>query len=216
MHKWRKCKQPRHTKLALAAHKHDSSSNDPYIMKKFILTLTIACAAWSQTFAQSSETSQGLTTFDRFNIDAALSVGTKQHNVTPLNASLNVGYEFVPRLYAFAHIEKGMAFQKTDNVRTYYGSSNLGGGLGFRLLGGTAGKYAGKLRECLDLRFMAGSSVGSCDWKQTFYDANLQYYYRGNRMACTPTLSIGYRFTDSRSEAMRNQHTLYFAIGLRF
>lgn len=142
--------------------------------------------------------------------------GFEQHHVTPLRFEFNAGYEFVPRLYAFFHAENFLGLYKQNGDRIFYRTQNLGGGLGFRLLGGKDGKYAGKLRESLDLRLMAGGSVGSCDWKQTFYDAGLQYYYRGGRALCTPVIGLGYRFTDSRTAGRRDQHTVYASIGLRF
>lgn len=185
-------------------------------MERILFTIALVCVNILQMNAQSSQSEKTLTAFDRIHIDAAVSGTTKQHDVQSIRMGLNVGYEFVTRVYTFVHVENNLALQKTEGTRTFFNSPVIGGGLGYRLFGGNGGKRESGTRDCLDLRIMAGCSVGNCDWKQTIYDAGFQYYFKGSRMTISPTIGLGYRFTDSRTTGLRDQHALYASIGLRF
>lgn len=183
-------------------------------MKKAILMVLVVALSATGLNAQTSDSKSKV--WDRLIFNPQLSAGFKQHDVQPMIIGANIGYEFVPRFYAFIRAEGVYGLYENDGTRTWAKSNNLGGGLGFRLLGGKEAKGTGNFKDGLDLRLMAGTSVGHASWKQTFYDAGLQYYLRGSRFAISPTLGLGYRFTDSRTNAMRDMHTVYVSLGFRF
>lgn len=187
------------------------------LMKVFLLSVAMTALAWNGAQAQcSSNGGCAKTCAKKWQFAANAGVGLPQHDVTPVFAGVNLGYEFAPRVYAFARAEMNTGLYEKDGDRTFNSAGNLGAGLGYRLLGGGKCSACRSLKECLDVRVMAGSSIGHADWKQTFYDAGLEYYYRGSRFFCTPTIGLGYRYVDSRTTGLRNYGSAYVSIGFRF
>ncbi len=192
-------------------------------MKRLVMIVCLLTAVWgavwseagAQCTAGKSETCTKPFT-RKWYFGANVGAGLPQHDVTPVFGGVNVGYEFAPRLYAFARAEVNTGLYEKDGERAWNSAGNLGAGLGFRLLGAKGCCGSRGVKDCLDLRAMAGSSIGHADWKQTFYDAGLEYYFRGREFGCTPTIGLGYRYVDSRTTGLRNYSSVYMTIGFRF
>ncbi len=152
----------------------------------------------------------------RFSFAVSGAVGARHRNVTPLFAGIDIGFEFVPRVFVFARAEALAGLHEADDVRTYALSKSLGGGLGVRLLGRWQDAYATSSSQSIDLRASVGSTYGSNDWNYMLYDANLTWYNRGLLRGCSPTLGLGFRYMDSRTSGVRSYRNVYLAIGFRF
>lgn len=150
----------------------------------------------------------------KFNYEYGFSYGTRQHHITPMTTGFQIGYEIIPRLSLNLRTERLWAHYKDKDTRCYYRNRNLAGGISLCVVGGKQRRFDGTSRASLDLRILAGGSVGSADWKQAFYDGSLAFYYRG--VSVTPILSAGYRFTDSKTTGIPNIHTYYFSAGISF
>lgn len=152
----------------------------------------------------------------RFSFAVSGAVGASHRNVTPLFAGIDIGFEFVPRVFVFGRAEALAGLHEVDDVRTYALSKSLGGGLGVRLLGRWQDAYATSSTQALDLRASVSSTYGSNDWNYMLYDANLTWYSRGLLRGCSPTLGLGFRYMDSRTSSVRSYRNVYLAIGFRF
>lgn len=169
---------------------------------------------------QRKETSPAAGSFvARFHGEGWYNVGVKQHGVLPMSVGLRLGYEVMPRLSVAFQYETVMGVVKcgkTSDPEQLYVSPTLGAGLSYRLLGGKEYMRLGKAVPGLDVSFVAGGSVGDVSWKQTFSDLRLTLYQRGTRFAWSPVMNAGYRYTHSRLPGMRDMHTFYVGVGLRF
>lgn len=190
-------------------------------MKRLVMMLCLLAAAWGagqgEASAQCSAGDAAKCQYQpvrkwQFGVNGG--VGLPQHDVTPFFYGVNAGYEFVPRLYVLGRLEVVTGLYEKDGERTWSQAGNLGAGLGYRLLGAKPSKRG--VADCLDLRVLAGASVGHATWKQTFYDAGLEWYCRGRRFSVTPTIGLGYRYVDSRTTGVRNYGSAYLSIGFRF
>jgi len=155
----------------------------------------------------------------RFHGEGWFNAGTKQHGVHPMNVGLRLGYEVMPRLSVAFQYETVMGLVKcgkTSDPYRLYAAPTLGVGLSYRLLGGKEYVRWGKAVPGLNVSLVAGGSVGNASWKQTFTDLRLSLYQRGTRFAWSPVMNAGYRYTHSRSPGMRDMHTFYVGVGLRF
>lgn len=152
----------------------------------------------------------------RFSFAVSGAVGASHRNVTPLFAGIDIGFEFVPRVFVFARAEALAGLHEADDVRTYAVSKTLGAGLGVRLLGKWQDTYATAMKHALDLRASVGWTYGKNDWNYALYDANLTWYCRGVLQGCSPTVGVGFRYMDSRTSGIRSYRNAYLTIGFRF
>jgi len=185
-----------------------------------LFAATSAMAHVSQETPQSDSiqtrpVQKALKILRNFSFEYGFSYGTRQHHLSPMTTGFQISYEIVPRLSVAFRTECLWAHYKEKDVRRYYKNRHLAGGISLCIAGGKQRKRDGDPHGSLDLRMLAGGSVGNAGWKQAFYDGSLVYYYRGKTIA-TPTLSVGYRFTDSKTSLLPNTHTCYFSAGISF
>ncbi len=64
---------------------------------------------------------------DRLVAELNVGVGTKCHGVSPLELSANLGYRFIPRMYAFVHAGGLYGLSDDNHGQTYSKSCVLGG-----------------------------------------------------------------------------------------
>ena len=137
---------------------------------------------------------------DRLVAELNVGVGTKCHGVSPLELSANLGYRFIPRMYAFV---RGLYGLSDDNHgQTYSKSCVLGGGLGYTL-------YQVD-NVGVDLRGTVSSSIGDADWKHVVYDAALIFHVGGKLKM---NLGLGFRHINSRTAGVGNYNGFYGTIG---
>ena len=137
-----------------------------YLLLLFLMLAGLPLAAQEQQPAPAAEPAgfrqQPLAR--RFSFAVSGAVGARHRNVTPLFAGIDIGFEFVPRVFVFARAEALAGLHEADDVRTYALSKSLGGGLGVRLLGRWQDAYAPSSSHSIALRASVGSTYGSHDW----------------------------------------------------
>lgn len=168
--------------------------------KTLFLFLGLLSLVAGKTYAQSFE--------DRLHFEISEGAGLKMKSVTPLDFSFKAQVDIIPRMYVFATAEANKSFYKKDDVKTYFSGESLGGGLAVKLLDKK------KTSHALDVRLKVLSSIGHADWKRTTYDASLAWYFENYRF--TPVVECGYRFIDSRTDALSNYSSFYVTLGIRY
>lgn len=138
-----------------------------------------------------------------FNVGA----GTGYDGMSPLEIGGNLGYRFIPRMYAFAHGGCLYGLYDKEHGRRYTKSATLAGGLGYTLF---------RVDNIdVDLRASAGGSVGNADWKHTVYDAGLAFRIGGTgRLKLN--VGVGYRHMTSRTAGIGAYNGFYGTIGVGF
>lgn len=174
-------------------------------MKRFfsIIMVLIAICAPKSGRAQSFA--------DRLHFELAAGTGTKNKGIEPFDLSAKVGVDIIPHLYAFASAEGNLALSENNDVRTWYKSQSLGGGIGAQLW--TKNQSA----DALDLRLKVLTSLGGSDWKRTTYDVSVAWYLQSSKKRIfTPVAEIGYRYVNSRTIGLDNTSSFYVSLGFRF
>lgn len=183
-------------------------------MKKGIFFVVLILTSCLNSFAQSSNESDKTysSIADRFYVEFEASSAFKQHHVTPLSASINVGINITSRFYGFVRLETPLGLYKKDDNKAYFNSTNLGGGLGYTLF------YEHNTKDyiCLDLRASVTNSIGNVDWKNTTYDIGLYVRTRTRKSDITPYAGIGFRYINSHTNDIRDIYSPYIAVGLNF
>lgn len=139
---------------------------------------------------------------DRLVAELNVGVGTKCNGVSPLELSANLGYRFIPHMYAFVHAGGLYGLSDDNHGQTYSKSCVLGGGLGYTL-------YQVD-NVGVDLRGTVSSSIGDADWKHVVYDAALIFHVGGKLKM---NLGLGFRHINSRTAGVGNYNGFYGTIG---
>lgn len=140
---------------------------------------------------------------DRLMGDVIIGTGTKSHGMQLIEPTVNLGYRFVPRAYAFVHAAGQYAiYDKVDGVRPSTRSYLIGGGLGYTVFKDSP--------YTLDLRGVVSTSYGNSDWKQTTYDLGIQMNvkYLG--------VGLAYRHISSRTAGIKGYNGLFATLGFSF
>ena len=132
-------------------------------------------------------------------------IGTKGDSRTPIVIEGQLGYRFIPRMYAFAKIESSANLYSRNGNNTWACADGLGGGLGYTLA------KSGPLAYHVEASVL--TSIGakkSNDFRQTIYDVRaVQQYHE-------LMISLGYRHTTSRTAGYGDYNGLFVSIGYRF
>lgn len=156
--------------------------------------------------AQGNETKNAF--FDRLHFELKTSYGTKQHGMTPINASLQLSYEFVKCLSLLATAEGDYSLFKQDDSQWWTKDFSLGGGLAYAFYDGNNERY--------DLRLQVLNTVGSNDRKFTTFDVGTTWYGKSSSHGVVPVLGFGIRHQKSHTTGIRDWTGFYATVGIRF
>lgn len=171
-------------------------------MKKIVLTL-VAMALCNTINAQESEVKNSV--LDNFHLESKMQSGFRHHGMTPLNANLQLSYEFVKCWSLMATMEGERMLY--EDSRSYIRNNSLGGGLAYAWVDGDSQRF--------DLRFQVLSTIGHGDWKQTTFDIGSTWYGKPKKRALAPVVGYGFRYQKSHTAEVRNWTGFYVSIGLR-
>lgn len=141
---------------------------------------------------------------DKLVINLGVSAGTGCDNLRPLTLNADIGYRFVPRLYAFVHGEGIFGHRDAEGLKTYVTSQNLGGGLGYTFFKDEA--------MAIDLRGTVSTSVGHADWKNVAYDLGVMC--RVGRGPLKFDFGVSFRHMSSRTAGMGSYNGAFFTLGM--
>ena len=146
---------------------------------------------------------------------AETSVSFKQHEMTPVVSFVTLGIEPVKRLnVGVSYINfLGLGSKNQDGSRLYLKSHGLGGSISWQLLEATGKDGCSETAAgyCIQARY--GHSIGNGDLKYNLYDIGLVCYLRVGKFSPS-SLTVGYRFIDSRTEGIRNHNGVYLSLGI--
>lgn len=127
----------------------------------FIPMLLIALTAFAQheNLAQYKQP-----VLNHLMLRAEVGAGSTNKGFEPYFASAKLGYEFMPRLSAFAFAEGQLGVYDKDNVKDVSRSNIIGGGLSYLLF---KPSYQDKDNCSIKVHAMMGASVGNSDLCQT-------------------------------------------------
>lgn len=165
--------------------------------------------------AQTTDNSQKETNYstsnlfiERLYVHIGFGASIKHDGMTPAEFTAEIGYRFIPRMYAYFHAgglyglydkEHGQTYTKTKNI--------LGGGLGYTL-------YKPENEPIsIDLRGTVATSVGKADWKHTSYDAMLLFRIGRGIKA---DIGIGYKHITSHTAGIGAYNGLALSLGFGF
>lgn len=180
-------------------------------MRKFltIVVVLFALGASAQSSVQGGTAAQVNVPLFWKNVVVEFNVGagTGHDGMSPLEIGGNLGYKFIPRLYAFMHGGCLYGMYDKEHGQVYTKSATLAGGLGYTLF---------RVDNIdVDLRASAGGSVGNADWKHTVYDAGLAFRI-GGVGKLKVNVGVGYRHVSSRTAGIGTYNGFYGTIGVGF
>lgn len=183
-------------------------------MKRTIFFMILAMSALmmqaQETDGSYSTAYHGQSVMARFKGDVATSALCKNKGVSILSFGGNIGYEFLPKIYAFAHGESAIGLHNTGGAKTYTRTTNIGGGLGYKLFVSSITGKTPSRDNSIDIYAMMAASVGNTEWKQTVYEAGFKLkIVKG----LSPTLGIGFRHTNSHTAGVSNHNGIICSIG---
>ena len=172
-----------------------------FTMKKLLFLLAFLMA---MATAGAQNASNEKCFFDKIVINLGVSAGTGCNNMHPLTLNADIGYRFIPRMYAFVHGESIYGHCDADGLKTYVTSQNLGGGLGYTFYkdGVTA----------IDLRGTVSTSVGHADWKNVAYDLGVMF--RVGRGPLKFDFGVSFRHMSSRTAGIGSYNGAFFTLGV--
>lgn len=171
-------------------------------MKRMVFTL-VAMAVFATMNAQEGEVKHSV--IDDFHLEFKMQSGFRQHGMTPLNADLQLSYEFVKRWSLLVTAEGGRMLY--DDSRTYIRNTSLGGGLTY--------VWVDEGCQRFDLRLQVLNTIGNPDWRQTTFDIGATWYRKPEKRALVPVIGFGFRYQKSHTAEVQNWTGVYASIGLR-
>ena len=147
---------------------------------------------------------------DKLLLEASFTAGMKNKGMSPMSLNFNIGYNFTPSLYAFAKAEGVIGLYDKEGIKTYTKGTDLGGGLGVKLLNPK------KTNERLDLRVSIVNSIGNANWKHTTYQAEFILYCNSKKTRTVPYIGIGFKHMNSHTAGIDNWNGIFATIGWKF
>lgn len=183
-------------------------------MKKSIFTLILTMSALmmqaQETGNSYKTTYQSQSVIERFKSDITTSAVCENKGRRMLSFGGNIGYEFLPKIYAFAHGESVTGLHNIGGMKTYTNTCNIGGGLGYKLfISSVTGKSPSR-DNSIDIYALMAASVGNTEWKQTVYEAGLKWKIT---KGISPILGLGFRHTNSHTAGVSNHNGIICSIG---
>lgn len=178
--------------------------------KSLFLIMGAAILAMPMQAQEESSTSKD-PIFDHLMFELEATTGLKNKGMSPTSFGFNLGYQITKNIYAFAKAEGSINLYKKDDMKTYFKSQALGGGLGFKL-------YNPKTNSLgTDLRFAVTNTIGNADWKYTSYCADLIIYSNNKKKrTVSPYFGLGFKHINSHTSGLSNWNGIIGTIGFRF
>ena len=108
-------------------------------------------------------------------------------------------------IYALGSFE--MLSYHANKSKTYFNSTGLSGGLVYNIID--------RDNTTIPLKVKIGGTLGSPDWKYTFYDTSVALNQRLGKSNFAGVVGIGYRYEYSRVEAMSSHGFVYVFFGIK-
>lgn len=175
-------------------------------MRNLIISLLLLAIGGSSMNAQGSRS--GGAFFDKLHFELKAIYGTRQHSMTPMNASMQLSYELTNRLSLMATTEGDYTLFKQNDSKSWARNVSLGGGLAYVIYKGQA--------EHFDLRLQVLNTVGSNDHSFTTYDLGTTWYGKSSKRSIAPVLGFGFRHQSSHTAGIRDWTGFYATVGVRF
>lgn len=179
-------------------------------MKKVLFMFMAATLALPLNAQEENGVSKS-TFFDNFVLGAEITAGTKNKGMDPASLSFNIGYQIFPHIYAYAKATGTLGLYKKDDVKTYFQSQALGGGIGFKLYNPKTASQG------TDLRLSVTNTIGNADWKYTSYEADVIIYPNYKKIGIiAPYIGLGFSHKNSHTSGLSNWNGLTGTIGIKF
>ena len=146
--------------------------------------------------AQEESNASHYSILEHLTFDLDATVGMENKGMTPTTLNFALGYQLTPRFFAFAKTEGSINLYKKDDVKTYFKSQALGGGLGFKLFNPKT------TAQGVDLRLSVTNTIGNADWKYTSYNADLILYPNCKKSRSVPYIGLGFRHINSHTSGL--------------
>ena len=179
-------------------------------MKKSLILIMGAATLAMPMHAQEESNASHYSILDHLMFDLDATVGLENKGMTPTTLNFALGYQLTPRFFAFAKTEGSINLYKKDDVKTYFKSQALGGGLGFKLFNPKT------TAQGVDLRLSVTNTIGNADWKYTSYNADLILYPNCKKSRSVPYIGLGFRHINSHTSGLSNWNGITGTIGFRF
>ncbi|WP_288055315.1 hypothetical protein [Xylanibacter rodentium] len=175
------------------------------------MAITLCTGMQAQETGNSYKTTyQSQSVIERFKSDITTSAVCENKGHRMLSFGGNIGYEFLPKIYAFAHGESVTGLHDIGGMKTYTNTCNIGGGLGYKLfISSITGKNPSH-DNSIDIYALMAASVGNTEWKQTVYEAGLKWKIT---KGISPILGLGFRHTNSHTAGVSNHNGIICSIG---
>lgn len=182
-------------------------------MKKNVLVKVIGAAMLTVAMpvhAQQESNVSSTSVLDHLTFDIEATTGLANKGMTPANFNFHLGYQLAPHFYVFAKAGGSINLYKKDDVKTYFKSQVLGGGLGFKLFD------IQKASEGMDFRFSIANTIGKADWKYTSYNADFILYPNCKKSRrVVPYIGLGFSHINSHTSGLSNWNGITGTIGMK-
>lgn len=175
----------------------------------FFMIMTLISLS-STIQAQDENKNYKTNALDKLLVDIEATTGPKNKGMSPTTLNLSLGYQMTSCFYVFAKTEGSINLYNKDDIKTYYTSEALGGGLGIKLYNPL------KTTDATDFRVSVINTIGNVDWKYTSYEANFIIYHNSIKRRLTkPFLGLGFRHMKSHTAGISNWNGIIATIGMR-
>lgn len=179
-------------------------------MKKVLFIIVAATLAMPMNAQEGNEVAKS-NFLNNLVCEGGITAGTTNKGMTPATLSFNIGYQILPHFYAYAKADGNIGLYKKDNVKTYFKSQALGGGIGFKLYNPT------KTSQGFDLRLSVTNTIDNADWKYTSYEVSTILYPNYKKKGIiAPYLGLGFKHMNSHTSGLSNWNGLTGTIGIKF
>ena len=174
-------------------------------MKKVMILVLLVFAAIS-VLAQGSEQKSSI--LDDMNFEIKTLYGLKQHDMRPMDLSMQLSCSFTDRLSLLLSAERNHTLFDVNDGKWYADGTSFGGGVAYVWLKDGYYRY--------DMRLQVVNTIGSPKWKRTAYDLGVTLYEKREKRSLSPVLGLGFRYQKSHTAGIRNWCGLYATVGIRF
>lgn len=179
-------------------------------MKKvvFITLMTMlssmACMAGDEV-CTTGACGQGSPGSVRLNLEVNALTSFRNKGMTMHGYNFDAAICIYRNLYALGSFEI-LSYHAKDS-KTYYNSTGLSGGLVYNIIDGED--------TTIPLKMKIGGTLGSPDWKYTFYDTSVSINQRLGKSNFAGVVGVGYRYEHSRIETMSSHGFVYVFFGIK-
>lgn len=168
--------------------------------------MLLGCLGLTKSIAQTSSEDK---TFP-VHFEIGLGCGTAKSGITPVDAHIDINYEFVKNLSVHLIGKGSMYVPKEGETYKYNRAANLGGGLSY-----TIPKKDWET-DAFEIRADVTTTLGKCSYKNTSYDLGIYWYKKWQKRNITPIVGFGYSIRDFSDKSLPNHYGFFASIGIRF